>query len=274
MRVLVVDDEPLGRERLRRLLAGRPGVDEVRLAADGREAVAAIRTDPPDLVFLDVQMPHLDGFDVVEAVGADAMPLVVFVTAYDVHALRAFEAHALDYLLKPFDDDRFSRAFDRARARLRERRASTLGEALAGLVGDAQLVGDAHPASDPSAGVVPDPLPGDGGEIDRFPVRAGGRVMLVTAASVDWIESDGPYALLHVGPKTHTVRIPMRELEDRLDARRFIRIHRSTIVNLDRVRELRDMGRGEYQAVLHDGTELRLSRSRRAHLEQRLGLSL
>ncbi|HEX9950171.1 MAG TPA: LytTR family DNA-binding domain-containing protein [Rubricoccaceae bacterium] len=266
MTVLVVDDEALGRERLRRLLEAHADVTSVHLAADGQQAAEAIRSNPPDLVFLDVQMPHLDGFGVVEAVGPAAMPLVVFVTAYDAYALRAFEAHALDYLLKPFDDDRFERALDRARDRLRERRASSLGEALAGLVGTVR--GD---ALDPA---VPDPPVTGAGTLDRFPVRSGGRVVLVPAVSVDWIESDGPYALLHVGSRTHAVRVSMRELEDRLDARRFIRVHRSAIVHLDRVRELRDMGRGEYQVVLHDGTELRLSRSRRAHLERRLGLSL
>ncbi len=259
MIVLVVDDEALGRERIQRLLSGHPDVVEVRLAADGVEAVASICADPPDLVFLDVQMPHLDGFGVVEAVGAGAMPLVVFVTAYDTFALRAFEAHALDYLLKPFDDDRFWGAFERARARLRERRASTLGEALAGLVGGVRDEAAPPPAAGP---------------LDRFPVRTRGRVTLVPTASVDWIESDGPYALLHVGTTTHAVRISMRELEDRLDPRRFIRIHRSAIVHLDRVRELQDLGRGEYQVVLHDGTTRKLSRSRRAHLEARLGLSL
>ncbi|MEM6326839.1 MAG: LytTR family DNA-binding domain-containing protein [Bacteroidota bacterium] len=259
MTVLIVDDEHLGRERIRRLLTGRPGI-LVHLAADGEEAIRAIRAAPPDLVFLDVQMPHLDGFEVVERVGVNAMPLTVFVTAFDEYALRAFEAHALDYLLKPFGDDRFEAVLARAERRIREQQASHLGEAYTRLV-------ETH-----RGGYTPR-LSGTG-PLERFPVRRGGRVLLVRAEEIDWVEADGPYALLHVGRQRHAVRIAMRELDDRLDSQRFIRIHRSTIVNLDRVRELRDMGRGEYEAVLHDGTALKLSRSRRAHLEQRLGLSL
>ncbi|HYC76732.1 MAG TPA: LytTR family DNA-binding domain-containing protein [Planctomycetota bacterium] len=263
--MLIVDDEPLARERIRRLLARHADVEVVGLAANGEEAATVIRVASPDLVFLDVQMPGLDGFGVVERVGVEHMPLVVFVTAHDEFALKAFRAHALDYLVKPFDDDRFDATLDRARRMVHQRRAGEIGEQLGALLRTAAAPRTAAPAGD-AAGDDP-------ARLDRIAVKTGDRVRLVRAHEIDWIEAEGPYARLHVGSETHVLRTAMHELESRLDPRRFVRIHRSTLVNLDRVKELREYFRGEYLVLLEDGTELKLSRSRRATLEALLGQS-
>ena len=244
LRVLVVDDEPLARRGIHVRLGRMAGVEIVGECASGREAVDAIRGLSPDLVFLDVQMPGLDGYGVVEAVGAERMPVVVFVTAYDQHALRAFEARALDYLLKPIDDERFEQAVARARARVAERRESAVGRRLA-----------AAPAA----------------PLERILVRSGGRVLLVAADEVDWIEAAGDYLRLHVGPARHLLRETMGALEARLDPRRFVRIHRSTIVNVSRIRELQPYFNREYVVLLRDGTRLKLSRGYRERLELLLG---
>ncbi len=233
LRALVADDEPLARETVRLLLGG---VDDVALdweVADGLEAVDAIRRHRPDLVFLDVQMPHLDGFGVVEAVGPDAMPTTVFVTAFDDHALRAFDAAAVDYLVKPFDDARFFRALDRARTAC----------ARHDLTGRLRALLD-HPR----------------GAADRLLVRTGDRLVVVPTEAVDWAEAAGDYVALHVGARTHLLRQTMAGLADRLDPRRFVRIHRSTLVQVDRVRDLRPTAAGDAHVRLRDGTELRASR--------------
>ena len=259
LRALIVDDEPLGRRGVRARLARADDVEVVGECAGGREAVRSIRDLAPDVVFLDVQMPGLDGFGVVEAVGPGAMPVTVFVTAYDEHALRAFEAQALDYLLKPIDDDRFDRALDRARRRVAERRESALGrrvsDALAGAAGTPEAV----PHRSPDA---------------RFLVDRAGRVAVVHADEVDWVEAAGDYVGLHAGRDVHLLRETMARMEDRLDPRRFVRIHRSTIVNVDRIRELRPRANREYDVVLHDGTELKLSRSYRDRLATAFGADL
>jgi len=247
LRVLVVDDEPLARRGIHARLGRMADVEIVGECASGREAVDAIRGLSPDLVFLDVQMPGLDGFGVVEAVGAERMPVVVFVTAYDQHALRAFEARALDYLLKPIDDERFEQAVARARARVAERRESAVGRRL---------------AAAPAAPAAP---------LERILVRSGGRVLLVAADEVDWIEAAGDYLRLHVGPARHLLRETMGALEARLDPRRFVRIHRSTIVNVSRIRELQPYFNREYVVLLRDGTRLKLSRGYRERLELLLG---
>ena len=231
IRAVVVDDEPLARAGMRALLEDDPELVVVTECANGHEAVAALRTHAPDLVLLDVQMPGLDGFGVVREIGADRMPVVVFATAFDQYALRAFEARALDYLLKPFTDERFRDVLGRAKEQVRQRLTGT-----------------------PSAAPAPPP---------RLEVRLGNRVAYVRLEDVDWVEAADYYARLHVGAASHLVRETMQELEARLDARRFVRVHRSAIVNVERVRELRTVAAGRHEVVLRDGTRLPLSRSRR-----------
>ncbi|MEM7585869.1 MAG: LytTR family DNA-binding domain-containing protein [Acidobacteriota bacterium] len=221
IRVLIADDEPLARRRLSRLLAGETEIEIVGEADSGRDTVAAIRSLAPDLVFLDVQMPELDGFGVVSEIGPEAMPTVVFVTAFDEYALRAFEASALDYLLKPFDD-RFAHVLQRAREAIRRDRLEDLCGRLRSL-----LDGDRPPPASEEASRECQ---------DRLVIRSAGRVMLIEAEEVDWIEGAGSYVRLHVGARSYLLRQTLRHLETRLDAECFVRIHRSTIVNRQRVR--------------------------------------
>jgi two-component system LytT family response regulator len=261
IRSLVVDDEPLARRRVLRLLRGEPDAEVVGSAATGDEAVEAVRTLAPDLLLLDVQMPGRDGFGVLDALGADAVPYVVFVTAYDRYAMRAFEVHALDYLLKPFDPGRFHRAFGRAREQVRRRDTREHRRRLIGLLGDLAARGPAASAEAPPS-------------VERLLVRAEGRILFLRAGEIDWVGARGNYAELHVGAEAYLVRETMAELEARLDPRRFLRVHRSTIVNLDRVRELRPWFGGDYRVSLLDGTELHLSRLYRVRAAERLGMPL
>ena len=249
IRALVVDDQPLARERLVSLLALEADVDVVGVCAAGNEAVAAIHTAAPDLVFLDMQMPELDGLGVVEAVGADQMPLTIFVTAFDEYAVRAFEAQAIDYLLKPFARPRFQQALDRARRHLERHRRAELSGQLLSVVATLR------------ARTVPGP---------RLMVKAGGRIVFVDIESIDWVEAEGNNARLHAGADAHLVRQTMAELLTRLGDDRFARIHRSRIVNVAKVSELRVAGGGDYDVVLHSGVRLGLSRSFREALQQRL----
>ena len=265
LRVLVVDDEPLARRRVLDLLAAEPDVEVVGEAGTGRKAVAAMEGGGAvDVVFLDVQMPGLTGLDVAREVGPEAMPATVFVTAYDQHALAAFDVAAVDYLLKPFDDARFAQALDRARRAVRLREVDALRGRLAALLGD-------RPA--PPATSAP-PAPGGAGReyAERIAVEARGHVRLVPVEAVDYVSADGPYAVLHVGAETHAVRERMHALEGRLDPARFFRIHRSTIVQLDRVDALLTAPGGDYAVRLADGTRLSLSRSRREAFAERLGI--
>ena len=245
LRVLIVDDEPLARRGVRARLARLPGIEIVAECAGGHEAIASIRRLAPDVVFLDVQMPETDGFAVVREVGPERMPLVVFVTAYDAHALRAFEAHAADYLLKPIDDERFLRAVERARARAAERRAADVVRRLSAVLA-AVGAGDAPAAAPPP-------------EHGRILVRDRGRVLILDPDEIDWVEAERDYVCLHVRGRRHLLRETMGAMEDRLASSRFVRVHRSYLVNAARVRELRPVGR-EYAAVLRDGTELKVSR--------------
>ena len=253
LRVLVVDDEEPARQRLVDLLRRDTGVGGIVEASDGLAAVDAIEREHPDLVFLDVQMPELDGLGVVEAVGATRMPLTVFVTAYDQHAVRAFEANALDYLLKPFSDERHEATMARVRARLGER----------DLRGFSQRLIDLAAATSPPARYW-----------DRLVVKAGGTTRFVRAAEIDWIEGAGVYATLHLGRTSFLYRAALSELADRLDPRRFVRIHRSAIVNLESVVQLEPLSHGEFEVVLKNGARPRISRTFRAQLEARLGQSL
>jgi len=261
LRVLVVDDEPLARQRVLDLLDREPEVEVVGTAGTGRKAVAAIQELAPDLVFLDVQMPGLTGLDVVREVGAEAMPAVVFVTAYDQHALAAFDVAAVDYLLKPYDDDRFRQALGRARDAVRLREVDTLRNRLAALFENEAPRPAAPPADRPDY-------------LERIAVDMRGQTRLVPVDAVDYVTSDGPYAELHVGGDVYVLRERMQTLEDRLDPARFFRIHRSTIVQLDRVEAILTAAGGDYAVRLADGTRLRLSRSRRDDFTRRLGIDV
>lgn len=247
MIVLVVDDEAPARQRLVDLLRQDGKVGEVVEASDGVAAVDAIEARAFDLVFLDVQMPELDGLGVLDAVGAQRMPLTVFVTAYDQHAIRAFEANALDYLLKPFSDERFEATLARARGRLDEIRAGELRQNMLR-----------------AAAAMPQGL-------DRLIVKSAGVIHVVRLAEVDWIEGAGVYVNLHVGGRELLYRSALHQLVARLDPHRFIRIHRSAVVNIDSIVRLEPVSHGEFDVFLKDGSQARLSRTYRAGLEQRLG---
>ena len=256
MRVIIVDDEPLARDRLRSLLAKESDVQVVAECGDGREAVTAIRRENPDLVFLDIQMPELDGFGVISQLKGGHLPLIVFVTAFDEFAVKAFEVHALDYLLKPFDKDRLKHAVAYARDRLKSPNPVDLTEKLTALLDSLQTGAPG----------------GDGrGATDRIAVKLDGRVIFLRPNEIDWIEAQDNYVKLHAGREAHLVRDTLSNFETRLDARRFIRIARSTIVNIDRVKEMQPMFHGEYVVILHDGTKLTMSRGYRETLQQYLG---
>ncbi len=250
MRTLVVDDEPIARERVMSLLQHEEDVEIVGECSDGAQAIAAIQQQTPDLVFLDVQMPGVDGFGVISAIGAERMPIVIFVTAYDEYALKAFEVHALDYLLKPFGKDRFQETLKHARASLERRRAGDLGRRLLALVND----------------IKPEPP-----KFDRLVVKSGGRVFFLRSEDIDWIEAAGNYVRLHLGEESHLFRETMNRMESRLDRRRFARIHRSRIVNTERIKELQPWFNGEYVVMLRNGTRLPLSRGYRDKLQEQLG---
>ena len=257
IRTLIVDDEPAARAAIRTLLAGDPDLLVLGECADGRSALAAIRDDPPDLLFLDVQMPEMDGFTMLGQVEPDQLPVVVFVTAYDQYALRAFDAHALDYLLKPFDDERFRQAVGRAKQQVRQGKLGALSQQLLAL-----LDGTAPPAAKTAR---------NGQYLKRLVIKAGGRVTILGVRDIDWIEADGDYVKIHAGKTWHLLRETMKHLEAQFDPVRFVRIHRSTIVNVERIKELQPYFRGEYVVILHDGTSLKLSRGYKEHLEAALG---
>jgi two-component system LytT family response regulator len=249
-RTLIVDDEPLAREGIRTRLAAIGGFDVIGECGGGRAAIAEIRARTPDLVFLDVQMPVVDGFGVIDEIGAAAMPAIVFVTAHDHYALRAFDARAIDYVLKPIDDVRFTRAVDSVRTRLAESRATSAARELADLLG---ALGRPSP---------PARVPTDtSGVADRLVVRNGDRIEMIPFDEIDWIAADGDYVRLAVGNRQILHRATMTAMEESLPATRHVRIHRSTIVNVARVRTLKPLPNTEYDVVLSNGVTLRASRS-------------
>ncbi len=250
IRTLIADDEPLARQRLRSLLETEPDVELVAEYADGRQTVAGIQQHHPDLVFLDVQMPLLDGFGVLEAVSLERLPTVIFVTAYDKYALRAFEVHALDYLLKPFDRDRFRKALARARAQVRQDQSADVSQRLLALLQDVKETRK---------------------PLDRLVIKSSGRVCFVRTDEIDWIEAAGNYVKIHVQDDEHLLRETISSLEARLDPDKFLRIHRSTIVHIERIRELQPAFHGDQVVILRDGTELPLSRGYREKLQERFG---
>ena len=263
LRVLIADDEPLGRERIASLLAAHDDVEIVASVDDGAKAVDSIRRLRPDVAFLDFQMPGRTGFDVVREVGAAEMPITIFVTAYDQHALGAFELHALDYLVKPFDDDRFEETLRRARRAVELEEVDRLrGQLLAALQGGAPVTTAPAPAAAPAMEYL-----------QRIPVESKGKVRVVPVADIDYIVAAGVYAELHVGDRRYIVRESMQTLEERLDPKVFMRIHRSAIVRIALVDVfLRGEG-GDYEVQLKNGVRLRVSRARREALEQHLGLN-
>lgn len=281
MRVLIVDDEVLARQRVRRLLQTEVDVEIVGEAGTGSDAVTMITDLRPDLVCLDVQMPELDGFGVLAALDGGRVPMILFVTAYDEHAQRAFDVHAVDYVLKPVDADRFRAAFARARTQQAHAvAAERLGELLATVQrltdGAAPLDrgegGHANPAlAGPSVGA-------NGGSVatghyaSRILVKQDGRMFFVKTTDIDWIEADRNYVRLHVGKVAHSIRDRISHLEETLDPRLFARIHRSTIVNLNRVREMQQWFSGDYVVILEDGSRLRLSRHYRDRVEKQVGV--
>ncbi len=262
IRALVVDDEPVARDGIRVLLDDDPDIEIVGDCADGREAVEAIENLSPQLVFLDVQMPELDGFGVIERVGAENMPVVIFVTAYDQYALKAFDVAAIDYLLKPFDDERFALAVSRAKSQIRQGRVGELSRRLIALLESKTSKTGQREA------------PSTRNYLQRVMLKTGGKVVFLRVAEIDWIEAEGDYVRLHVRGESHLLRDTMKRLEKQLDPSLFVRTHRSTIVNLDRIKELHPFFHGDYMVILKDGTELKLSRNRRRALEERLGRSL
>ncbi|MEZ5354248.1 MAG: LytTR family DNA-binding domain-containing protein [Bryobacteraceae bacterium] len=245
IKALIADDERLARNRIRRLLSLDADIEIAGECESGTQTVEAMRAQQPHLLFLDIQMPGLDGFGVLEAVDREKFPVVVFVTAYDAYALKAFEVHAFDYLLKPFDRKRFHEVLKRAKQQVTLIRSGETNSRLLELIEnlDSQRPG-----------------------VGRIAIRSGGHVALVKTDSIDWVEAADNYVCLHCGAETHIVRETMNSFEQRLDPHRFLRIHRSTIVNLDQVKEMLPWFRGDYQVILHTGAKLTLSRSYRDKL--------
>ena len=253
IRVLVVDDEAPARQRLIDLLRKDPQIGSVLEAVNGKAAVEIIGREALDLVFLDVQMPELDGLQVIETIGAAAMPLTIFVTAYDQHAVRAFEANALDYLLKPFSDERWEATLARAKTRHDELSLRAFGRSVVRVLATRSQAGR---------------------YLDRLVVKGSGTTRFIRVAEIDWIEGAGIYVNLHVGGKELLYRSALNEIAGRLDPMRFIRVHRSSIVNIDSIVELQPISHGEFELVLKDGHRSRVSRTYRIQLEKRLGQSL
>ncbi|HET7435043.1 MAG TPA: LytTR family DNA-binding domain-containing protein, partial [Thermoanaerobaculia bacterium] len=245
IRALIVDDERLARQKIRRMLAAESDVTVLRECANGAEAIDAIRDDTPDLVFLDVQMPGMDGFAVLRALGTQLAPAIVFVTAHEQYAVRAFEVHALDYLLKPFDAERFRVAIGRVRHQLAS--------------------GDHHACATRIASMIRELKPPE--YLERIPVRTNGRVFFIKAEEIDWIESADNYARVHHKRGAHLVRETMTALEASLDPRRFVRVHRTAIVNADRIEEIRTLFHGDHVVVLQGGREIPCGRTYRDRLE-------
>jgi len=252
IKTLIIDDEPLAREGIRLLVGGDSEIRIVGECANGKDAVAAIRKDRPDLLFLDVQMPEMNGFEVLKQASITPLPVIIFVTAYDRYAIQAFEAQALDYLLKPISDERFFQSLTRAKAQIAQGRAQEQNQRLRAMLENLQQ-GQTKAAA---------PRP------ERMVVKSGGQVFFISLSDIDWVEAADYYVILHVNGKSILLRETMAELENRLDPQRFARIHRSAVVNIARIKELRASGRGDYTVILHNDTQLKLSRRRRKNLQE------
>ncbi|HEY0320722.1 MAG TPA: LytTR family DNA-binding domain-containing protein [Pyrinomonadaceae bacterium] len=250
IRVLLVDDEPLAREMIREMLKDDSESEVVAECVNGREAVEAIQEHDPDLIFLDVQMPEIGGFEVLEALKSVHVPHVIFVTAYDQYAVRAFEVHALDYLLKPFDRERFESAWRRAKLHILATRNGEMDQRILAILEE---------------------LKAGSKYLERLVIKSGGRVFFLDTDDIDWIEAEGNYVSVHTGKKSHLLRETISSLEAQLDPKKFLRIHRSSIVKIDRIKELQPWFHGEYRVILLDGTQLTLSRNYRENLQEALG---
>lgn len=250
VRTLIVDDEPLGRERIRTLLGDDDEVEVVGECSDGKQAISVIERTRPDLVYLDVQMPEMDGFAVLDAIASERMPAIIFVTAYDRYAVQAFQVHALDYLLKSFDRERFQDALRRAKEQIRRSQEGLWNDRLTGLLEDLQARQT---------------------RLTRFVIRSAGRIFFLRVEDIDWLEAAGNYVRVHVGRESHFIRETLQSVEGRLDPTQFLRVHRSTVVNCDRIKELQPLFHGDYVVRLRDGTELTLSRNYREKLAGLLG---
>src|SRR5512143_1347090 len=250
IRTLIVDDESLARERIRDMLASDPQIEVVADCANGQDAITAIKLLSPDLVFLDVEMPGIDGFGVLEALSSDRLPTIIFVTAYDQYAVRAFEVFALDYLLKPFDQERFDKALKRAKAQLSIEQNDALNQRILNAL-EAIKTRPVH--------------------LERLVIKMNGHVFFIKSEEIDWLEAEGNYVRLHAGKESYLLRYTISALESQLDPKRFIRVHRSAIVNIDRITELQPWFHGEYRIILREGVQLTLSRTYREKLHDLLG---
>ena len=271
IRILIVDDEPLARSGLSRLCGSDPELELAGECSDGMSAVAAIEQVEPDLVLLDIQMPEMDGFEVLKQVGPESMPHVIFVTAYDQFAVKAFEVHALDYLLKPFDDDRFFDAIERAKRTIRDAEPNSLRTRIMELLAEAGSEAReqrSRPNREHASSDMRDHY------LTRIAVKETGRTVLVHVDDIDWIEAANYCAKLHSRPKVHVIRESLKTLETQLDPARFFRVSRSAIVNLDRIQEIQPFARGSQIVVLKGGTRINMSRNRREALERLLGQTL
>lgn len=252
IRALIVDDEALARKRIKSLLAKDPGIEVIGECSDGQIAVEAIRALAPDLVFLDVQMPVMNGFDVIRSIGSEQMPAIIFVTAYDKYALEAFEVHAVDYLLKPFNRARFEKTVTHAKTLVDRLQGGAFNGQLLTLLGSLQRKHE-----------IP----------ERFMIKSAGRIVFLRAEDIDWMDTVGNYVRLHAGRDSHLMRETMNGMELKVDPQKFLRIHRSTMVNIDRVKELQPWAKGEYLVIMRDGTRLNMSRRYRERLHKLLSKS-
>jgi two-component system LytT family response regulator len=270
MRILIVDDERMARKRLRTLLAAEADVEIVGEASNGLDAVRAIGELAPDVVFLDVQMPELDGFAVVDRIGVERMPVVVFVTAFDAYALKAFEVHALDYLTKPFDRERFQATLRRAREHVQLRALHRTGGTSPAAAAAAGGLAAIDPELNRRLVALLEEMDRRKQVIGRILVKTGGRALFLRAAEIDWVEAAGNYVRLHIGRDVHTLHEGLSSIEAKLDPQHFLRIHRSTIVNVARIRELQPWFHGDSILILRDGTKLTVSRTYRDALKDRV----
>lgn len=253
IRTLIVDDESLARERIRDMLAEDPEIEILEECANGEEALEAIEKHSPDLIFLDVEMPGMDGFAVIEELDAESMPAIVFVTAYDQYAVRAFEVYALDYLLKPFDRERFDKALERAKSHIVTEKSENMSRRILDALEQIK--------SKPT-------------HLERLVIKMNGHIFFVRAEEIDWLEAEGNYVRLHTGKESYLLRDTISALESQLDPKRFVRVHRSAIVNIDRIQELQPWFHGEYRIILREGVQLTLSRSYKEKLHEILGRPL
>jgi two-component system, LytTR family, response regulator len=253
IRACIIDDEPIACRRIQRLLKDDPEIEIVQICNDGEEAVDAIQKLNPDLIFLDVQMPGMDGFEVLTSLNPGSMPHVIFVTAFDRYAIKAFEFHALDYLLKPFDRKRFEQAVQRSKAQIQQSQERSNNSELVALLKE---------------------MKNQSQHLERLVVKSQGRVFFLKTDEIDWIDAQGKHVAIHVGKETHLVREAMNNLETELDPKKFARIHKSTIVNIDRIKQLQPLVHGDFRVILRDSTVLTISRRYRQKIDELLGKSL